>query len=542
MSIHGNQYLMPFFLGKDPNSPQLEENDELALVFYLLTKDLENVKILSFSKLLWPLLSIQGIISTHVILDGLKIFSKKGKFSNPPRQPLIGHILRNVEDRSQIELLKRIIDVLTYQDKEAEEIGSGEESEFQTLFIEGLINPEHLNSLIKLIPHIDYLPITEYAPLDTGLTTENALDLSEQYRNTIETMKGNSLRWKTQIQLIENEVNKWLTNITAQLKDVELRFSSQLSKTSSIIDNDQVKEQLKIENDKIDQWKVNEKKKIIENITVLFKTAERNLHEMVKKTRFFTQEEYLRSKIFEDLVLPFEEHFDYMRKEGKAFLENIESLYKKFEDFKEQSHKIDAEAEDRLKRVEEELQIQLKDRDNQLTIIEKEKGEKINILKDWQKDIENLFHKIKEIIQNKVDNCLQEAKDLTNWSIKDTQDELFSKPIQWIYMPLYAMFVEDKDSMEEKIYFLFPGYIGGINSLYEYISDSFITLKYMLNEKLEEDMKIRSNFEFTIESKNLIKDPNFDKKIQMGMSILRNKGLVNDLIESQIRAKLNLLS
>jgi len=79
MSIHGNQYLLPLFLRKDPNLPFIYENDELALAFYLLTKDLKG-KIISFSKLLWPLLSIQGVISTHIILDGLKIFSKKGKF------------------------------------------------------------------------------------------------------------------------------------------------------------------------------------------------------------------------------------------------------------------------------------------------------------------------------------------------------------------------------------------------------------------------------------------------------------------------------
>ena len=99
------------------------------MVFYLLTKDIKKGKILSFSKLLWPLLSIQGIISTHIILDGLNIFSKAGKFNNPPRQPLIGHILRNIEGKSEIEVLSKIIEVLIYKDVEAEEIGTGEESE-----------------------------------------------------------------------------------------------------------------------------------------------------------------------------------------------------------------------------------------------------------------------------------------------------------------------------------------------------------------------------------------------------------------------------
>ena len=102
MSVHGNQYLLPFFMDKNTKRSIIQGNDELALAFYLLTKELGiNEKILSFSRLLWPILSIQGIIGTHVMLDGLSIFRKSDKFSNPPRQPLVGHILRNIEKRTK---------------------------------------------------------------------------------------------------------------------------------------------------------------------------------------------------------------------------------------------------------------------------------------------------------------------------------------------------------------------------------------------------------------------------------------------------------
>ncbi|MHA1192803.1 MAG: hypothetical protein ACTSP9_10970 [Promethearchaeota archaeon] len=93
MSIHGSQYLLTLF-NAPPNIPPINENDELALAFYLLTKDKKHSeKITSFSRLLWPFLCIQGVISTHIILDGLMLFSRKGKLSNPPRQPLIGHLI-----------------------------------------------------------------------------------------------------------------------------------------------------------------------------------------------------------------------------------------------------------------------------------------------------------------------------------------------------------------------------------------------------------------------------------------------------------------
>ncbi|MFX1340245.1 MAG: hypothetical protein ACFFDK_16660 [Promethearchaeota archaeon] len=542
MSIHGNQYLLPLLLRKDPNLPYIYENDELALVFYLLTKDLKNEKILSFSKLLWPLLSIQGIISTHIILDGLNIFSKKGKFNNPPRQPLIGHILRNIEGKSEIEVLNKIIDILTYKDVEAEEIGAGEESEYQTLAIDGLIKPEYLESILKIIPYLDYLPITNYSPLDTSISTEEALDLSEKYRNTIDTMKGNAFRWETQISLIDKEINKWMTELTVKIKDVELLYSSQMNKTSSTIDNTQVKELFELEHDKIDQWKVNEKKNLIENSTVLFKTAERNLQETIKKNRFFSQEDSLKSKVFEDLIQPFENHFNFLKEESKTFINNVENLQNKFNEIKEQATRIDLEAEKKLAEFKENLNKKLQDRDTQLGLFKEEKEENLTKLKNLQNDIETLNNKIKQIIQLKINTCFQDANDLIDWSIKDTEVDLFSKPIQWIYMPLYAMFVEDEDSMEEKMKIILPGYINDITTLYEDLSDSFKELRALLNERIEDDMRIRSNFEFSVEKNNLTKDPNFKKRIEMGISILKNKGLINEQIEDKIKEKLNFIS
>ena len=126
MSVHGNQYLLPFFMDKIRRHPIIQGNDELALSFYILTKDLSvNEKLLSFSRLLWPILSIQGTIGTHIMLDGLSIFKKSDKFSNPPRQPLVGHILRNIENRTKLEELNKLIEILTYKDTDQKKLGKG---------------------------------------------------------------------------------------------------------------------------------------------------------------------------------------------------------------------------------------------------------------------------------------------------------------------------------------------------------------------------------------------------------------------------------
>jgi hypothetical protein len=376
--IHGNQYLLPLFMRKNLHQPPIGEKDELTLAFYLLTKDLgKNERIISFSRLLWPFLSIQGIVSTHIILDGLLVFNKIDRFSNPPRQPLIGHILRNIENRTQIEELNKIIEIFTYKDKEAQEIGEGEESEYQTLVISGLISPKFLQGLTKLIPLIEYKPISDFTVLDTSITTENALDIAERYRNIIQTIKGNALRWKTQIELIGKEIDKWLIELNVQIKDVELRYSSQINKTSSSIDTFQVDDQVKLEQDKIDQWNISEKKKVIENISTLFKTLELQLEELIKKNRFFSRDETLKSRIFEDLIPHLENHFSYLKEGGNKFLEALESLYQRYVELKNRVDQIDKDAKQKLDQIRSSLDQKLVERNKLLSEFQNEKMVKL---------------------------------------------------------------------------------------------------------------------------------------------------------------------
>ncbi|MFX0047610.1 MAG: hypothetical protein ACFE8G_05500 [Candidatus Hermodarchaeota archaeon] len=542
MSIHGNQYILPLFTTSE-SIPPINESDELALAFYLLTKTLDsNEKVVSFSRLLWPFLCVQGVISTHIILDGLNVFSKKGKLSNPPRQPLIGHLLRNIENRTQIEELNKIIEVLNYFDNEAESLGESEESEFQKLKIESLVNPEFLQTLMKLLPFTEYKPVADYMPLETNFTTEQALEIADKYRNLIDYMKGNALRWNTQIELISKEVDKWLIEINVQLKDVNSRFSSQISKASQSIDSAQIKEKIALESDKIDQWKVSEKRRVIENILVLFKTAERQLEDILKTNRNFTHTEILKGKVFYDLTNSFENHFKYLIDEGNKFVSSITSLTQKYMELKERAFEIDVEAEKKLEEFKSSLDMKLQDRDKNLSVYEEEKQKKISEIRALQNQIEELYSQIKSIVQNKNGNCLQEAQNLISWSLADNQSELFSRPIIWIYMPLYVMFVENEQIMDEKMVSVFPGFVtNDPNNMYKEISEAMLNLKQTLTERIEEDMALRSNFEFSCENRNLLEDSSFQKKIQQGIAILRRSAIINEEIEEEIRRKLDVI-
>jgi len=542
MSIHGNQYILPLFYNNS-SLPPIKDYDELALSFYLLTKNLkQNEKVLSFSRLLWPFLCVQGVISTHIILDGLNLFSKKGKLSNPPRQPLIGHLLRNIENRTKEEQLKKVIDVLQYIDKDAEAIGESEESEFQKLKIDSLTNPEFLHTLVKLLPFVEFKPVAEYMPLETNFTTEQALEIADTYRNTIDDMKGNALRWNTQIELIGKEVDKWLIDINVQFKDISSRFSSQISKTTQTIDSSQIKEKFALERDKIDQWKVNEKRNVIENISVLFKTAERNLEDIIKKNKAFTHTDILKGRVFNDITTPFENHFKYLIEEGNNFVHSVTSLTEKYMTLKEKALEIDVEAKKKLDDFSSSLDLKLKDRNKNLSAFEEEKEKMITEIKVLQKLIEDLYAQVKNIIKTKNGTCLQEAKDLISWSLIDNESELFSRPIVWIYMPLYVMFIENEDISEEKMVAVYPGFItDDPNNRYQEISGAMVNLKEAVNERIEEDMALRSNFEFSCENRNLLNDPSLAKKIQQGISILRRTTILSEQMENDLRSKLGLI-
>jgi len=203
---------------------------------------------------------------------------------------------------------------------------------------------------------------------------------------------------------------------------------------------------------------------------------------------------------------------------------------------------VTKKSKQKLEKIKDSLEEKLKNRDELIVEVESEKKEKLSKLLNLKNQIEDLFARIKDIVQLKHNTCLQEAQQLIGWSLNDNQSDLFSRPIQWIYMPLYAMFVEDEDNMEEFMKIILPGYIiNDPNNVYENISDAFISLKDMVNDKVEHDMAKRSNFEFSCEQKNLLKDLNLKKRIQLGISKLREKMLLNDTMESVIRENMNLI-
>ena len=102
------------------------------------------------------------------------------------------------------------------------------------------------------------------------------------------------------------------------------------------------------------------------------------------------------------------------------------------------------------------------------------------------------------------------------------------------------MFVEDKSTNQEDLKILLPGNIKKEIPPYTPSSEAMTQIQNSLKKRIEDDIALRSNFEFSCENKNIIQEKNFQKIIQTGISILRSKGVINAEIEKTIRNNLNL--
>ncbi len=549
MSFHGQQNILPMFYLKEYASKPISLNEELSLSFYLLTHDLkENEKIKSFARLLIPMVFIQGLISTHIVLEGLSIASFNDKITNPPRQGVVGHILRNIENRTQVELLEKIIAVITYKDEDAKQLSSikeeEEEAEFKTVTIKSLLNPGLLEGLKKILPKLKYVPIRDYTVLDSSLITELALDLAEYYRNTIKLLKGNAMRWQNLIKLIDKETDKWLLDLKVKKKDIKGRYDSEIGKMSKVIDSSIVNERIKEEKDKIDLWVQIQKKKLIEAISQQFMTVDRKILELGGKNKFFTNYDALKAFRLEEVISKCRNHIGGMNEKIQSLSDQVRNISTQVDDYVKRSEEINQKATQRLEDLKQNLGEQLSKKDEMISKYQKEKEFESGELKNLKNNIKNKSQEIKDIISKKSEDCLREAKILENWNIKDSEAGNLSMPVIWVFFPLYMSLIEGE--FEEKIKLLLPGFINrnalNTESLKEELDPSYSTYLQNLMLKIEEDMKVRSNFEFSGEKNNLLEDPNIKKQIQNGISSLQSSAIISDVLAKRIEEKLNFIS
>jgi hypothetical protein len=227
MSIHGNQKFLPFM--KSSSGPLVDSPGDYVIGFKLLLDQMKSGETFaSFSRLAWPLIIVSGDSSSHIVFDDVGICNLRLKINNPPRQAIIGHVLRNIENRTHDEILALITDIIEYTERGRKfklgEIKEEETEEYKDIFIEGLMNPSLIDGFANIISFLRNEPMAEYSLLESQYSVERTLELSELFRAYIKESNGNKIRWNDLKNLLEKPFSDWETELRVQAKDEEMRF------------------------------------------------------------------------------------------------------------------------------------------------------------------------------------------------------------------------------------------------------------------------------------------------------------------------------
>ena len=146
-------------------------------------------------------------------------------------------------------------------------------------------------------------------------------------------------------------------------------------------------------------------------------------------------------------------------------------------------------------------------------------GEKIKEIQSFKNKITDLYNAINEIIENKLKLCDEDEKMIRKWEIFDDDNNIHNPTIRF-FVPVGIGIIEDEDE-DERIEFIFPSIYSGKTLTRTPLSSEFLKFEQDITQILDRDMKLRSNFEYTIEN-----SINYDDLIQKGLAKLKKNGLI----------------
>ncbi|MHA1338776.1 MAG: hypothetical protein ACTSRZ_01975 [Promethearchaeota archaeon] len=535
MSIHGIQKFFPFVLGEDLR--HLESPiDFLIGINELIKRKNSNEKIKSISRLAWPLILIHGTENSHIVIDDVGISNLEMEVANPPRKGVIGHILRNIDNRSYNEMLEKIIDIITYTEEgkaittewEKEE----ERKEYRKVIIKGLMGPQIIEGLEKLVKNLFEAPISEYNLLESQYSVEKGLDFAQEFQKLISDIRGTKVQWNDLHKVIQEPFNEWINELNAQIKDTEIRYKKSILKEKSTISKETVDELMKKAHQDIEQWVLREKKNVLEKIGGSFLPIDIIMENIRNKNAEFINTDSFKTLNIDVAIEKASDHIKNIKNSLDDLNQKWEQLQENFNMYIDKIRQIDEEAQKRINEKELELKTKLAQRDARIHDISKKSNEFIAQLKNAKESLSRKLKKIYEIIDKKMSECDKELNELMKWGLNEQKSNINQTVIR-LFLPVYVALLEDEEEDEERIIFSFPCII---NKKLEAtnVSEGFSEFKEKAEKIIEDDMKIRSNFEFTIDKNNLLVDEKLEKKILEAERLLKMLGYKAEPIKDNV--------
>lgn len=524
MSIHGTQRRLPFNLNATSRR-ELPYDAAIASNFAtILSRVQDGEKILSFSEIMWPFIFISAEPNRHVMIDDVGINNLSLKIINAPRTAQVGHVLRdpNIDKIPKLQLCQRIIQ---FQEKiklenEKEEINTDEELVLRE--INGLVNPKLTEGIIQVIPMNSEFQMSDFGSLESVFSFDDALHFAKKFIEIIETCRGNQLRWKTLLKLIEEPVDRWNTDNIVDIKDCEERYKSRLQKANEI-DDRSIVNTLDSAKDNMDQWVLREQKNIIGKIGKMFVGIDLILEDVRKRNKFFLDTESLKVNDINVVIQRAFQQVAFIRTSLTESTQKLEDLSSRLNNIREEVGSTSSSAEEKIKKLNSDLLDKKQEQEDLIKQIQNEKENEIGKLKEFNDQIQKLWQDISNIIKKKIEDAKYDEESIRRWQMEDNLTQINAPTIRF-YLPIGVGLIQDEDD-EERIEIVLPAYIG---------KDLVRTALCPESQKFEKDtikfldknMKIRSNFEFTLEKKNIKNDPAMKNGIKRGLEMLTKEAFI----------------
>ena len=507
MSLHGVQKRLPFNINSNTNQ-ELPLNCTLAANFATISDRIaENEKLVSFSEVMWPYMFIQAEPNHHLMIDDVGLSNLSLKLTSAPRTAQVGNVLRdpNMDKIDKLKLIQRILkfEENVQLENEEEETSS---SEFQVQEINSLVNPKLLAGFVKIIPTVIEFQMEEFNSLESSFSFDDALGFAESFIAALDLTHGNAIRWDSTRKLMEEPVEKWKTELVVKIKDTEEIYKGNLQ-TANAIDDQSIENTLDSAKDNADQWVVREQKNIIGKIGKLFVGVDLIFEDLRKHDRYFIDTESLKNNDINTVIKKAFQHVANLHTSLEDCSQKAQEISEKLNLIRQEVEDTSLSAEDRIQKLNADLMDQKQVQENRIQELERERDSVISRFQELSEEIDRLYESCINMITQKIEDCKFDSASLQQWEMSDENCQITNPTIRY-FIPVGIGLIKDEDD-EERIEVVFPRIISE-NLSQEPLCNEFPAFEKEITKKLDKNMKIRSNFEFTIEKRN-IKNDEFDE-------------------------------
>ncbi len=505
MSLHGAQKILQF-INTSVGNPLKPQEELYSALYLMIAKKKPKENLIKIAKSLWPVVFIQGLPSTHLAVDELGISLLAIQISNPPRQAEIGHILRDPQ-KAPAEKLDKILTNICFKDIAKDT--PIEEQETQVKNILGLFSPAFIAGLKNLLPSAIMEDVGDAVVLDSAFTTDQVIELSNEFRKLHELIRGNEVRWNSIRDLLAEPFNRWVTDLVVELKETQERYDSALNKTDSEIDESSLSNRLKSEKDTTEMWIQREKKRLCTELVEAFRPLAEQLDEIGMSLKKLYIGDAVVSMGVEGTISAVEARLKQLETHIPQCHEKVKSIDARFKDFLQKMGTVDTHAKEKVQTTENELVQRLRQKKASMEEIEIEKRNAIDQIAKLKENIDQKFQAIKDIIDSKMTACKGEAYQVTQWAFPDEESKI-AMPIIRVFLPVFVGLFETSD-MEERLSIVLPHQLAksATGTVFSPIHPEFGKFEEELEKILADDIKKRSNFEFACETKNILSDAKY---------------------------------